>query len=60
MGYKAISKSSISWEKVGDKRLLEEFITVLATQVECSPSMILNTLTEIGRALHFALDIKGI
>ena len=44
---------------MADKRLLQEYITLLAAKVECSPSLILNTLSEITRALNYALDIGG-
>ena len=60
MGFKSDTKrKEIPWNKLGDKMLLRQYIQKLYTEVKCSGSLLLNTLTEISRAVSYALDIKG-
>ena len=61
MGFKSDTKQKVlPWMKLGDKMLLRQYIQTLHTEVKCSGSLILNTLTEMSRAISYALDIKGI
>ena len=60
MGFKSDTRQkALPWKKLGDKMLLRQYIQTLHTEVKCSSSLILNTLTEISRAISYALDIKG-
>ena len=59
MAYEENDLDQIDWRKVADKACLQKFISLLENQIECSPSMILNTLGEIQRSLDFALMKTG-